>query len=238
MSGTALGRIERLMRYPVKSMRGEELQSAQVTRDGVRGDRVFAFVDPAKKNNFPWVSARQVPEMLLFRPRFLDPEAGRDRIEVTTPEGETRLIDDPAFLTELESRWQRPLILRRSERGMPDSHPLSVFGMATLAQLSARLGSTLDPLRFRANLYVEWADPSPLFEESLLGKPLRIGDRLKIEITQKDPRCTIVNLEPSSAVSDPRILQTVGKSYGGRLGVYAVVLEEGVCRKGDAVELA
>ncbi|HZQ90857.1 MAG TPA: hypothetical protein VFA60_03600 [Terriglobales bacterium] len=66
-----------------------------MTYGGVAGDRVFAFVDPAKTSNFPWVTAREVPEMALFRPRYLEPasedkhfpEARTYRVEVTTPEG-------------------------------------------------------------------------------------------------------------------------------------------------------
>jgi len=38
-----IGTVESLWRYPVKSMRGEELQEAFVGFPGVFGDRLYAF---------------------------------------------------------------------------------------------------------------------------------------------------------------------------------------------------
>ena len=38
-----IGKVESLWRYPVKSMRGEELNEAFVGFAGVYGDRLFAF---------------------------------------------------------------------------------------------------------------------------------------------------------------------------------------------------
>jgi uncharacterized protein len=40
-----LGSIVSLWRYPVKSMMGEELNAAEVTKDGLLGDRAYALVD-------------------------------------------------------------------------------------------------------------------------------------------------------------------------------------------------
>ena len=39
------GSVVTLWRYPVKSMRGEELNSSEVTSPGLLGDRQFAVVD-------------------------------------------------------------------------------------------------------------------------------------------------------------------------------------------------
>ena len=91
-----IGQLSILRRYPVKSMAGEDLGEARVGFAGMVGDRVFAFIDNRNRTNFPWMTARQGRELILFRPRFLDPpaledenpEAARYAIEVTTPEGE------------------------------------------------------------------------------------------------------------------------------------------------------
>ena len=40
---STIGKVESLWRYPVKSMRGEELEEAFAGYPGVYGDRVFAF---------------------------------------------------------------------------------------------------------------------------------------------------------------------------------------------------
>lgn len=42
---TEVGAVVSLWRYPVKSMLGEELQTAQVRDHGLLGDRVYALLD-------------------------------------------------------------------------------------------------------------------------------------------------------------------------------------------------
>ena len=43
---TTIGKIDSLWRYPVKSMRGEELDEAFLGFSGIYGDRLFAFTSP------------------------------------------------------------------------------------------------------------------------------------------------------------------------------------------------
>jgi len=38
-----IGKVESLWRYPIKSMRGQELDEAFVGFSGIYGDRIFAF---------------------------------------------------------------------------------------------------------------------------------------------------------------------------------------------------
>ena len=42
-----IGKVESLWRYPVKSMRGEEIAEAFLGFAGVYGDRLYAFRDSA-----------------------------------------------------------------------------------------------------------------------------------------------------------------------------------------------
>ena len=48
-----IGKVESLWRYPVKSMRGEELSEAFVGFAGVYGDRLFAFRSAGRPSGFP-----------------------------------------------------------------------------------------------------------------------------------------------------------------------------------------
>ena len=50
---SVIGKVESLWRYPVKSMRGEELNEAFAGYPGVYGDRVFAFKSSASPAGFP-----------------------------------------------------------------------------------------------------------------------------------------------------------------------------------------
>ena len=69
-----VGRIDSLWRYPVKSMRGEELDEAFVGFSGVYGDRLFAFKSSGCPKGFPYLTGREQREMLLYRPRFRHPD--------------------------------------------------------------------------------------------------------------------------------------------------------------------
>src|SRR3954451_17739579 len=65
-----VGKIESLWRYPVKSMRGEELREAFVGFPGVYGDRLHAFHSSAANKGFPYLTAREQEAMLLYQPRY------------------------------------------------------------------------------------------------------------------------------------------------------------------------
>ena len=69
-----VGRVDSLWRYPVKSMRGEELAEAYVGFSGVYGDRLYAFRSSASPVGFPFLTGREQEEMILYRPRFRHPE--------------------------------------------------------------------------------------------------------------------------------------------------------------------
>src|SRR5260370_1325551 len=53
------GKVDSLWRYPVKSMRGEELEGAFVGFSGVYGDRLFAFRSTAAPKGFPYLTGRE-----------------------------------------------------------------------------------------------------------------------------------------------------------------------------------
>src|SRR3990172_1540050 len=58
-----VGRVDSLWRYPVKSMRGEELEEAFLGFSGIYGDRMFAFKSSGNPKGFPYVTGREQKEM-------------------------------------------------------------------------------------------------------------------------------------------------------------------------------
>ncbi|HYX69400.1 MAG TPA: MOSC N-terminal beta barrel domain-containing protein [Terriglobales bacterium] len=238
-----IGTLKRLRRYPVKSMAGEDLAGAYLSYSGLVGDRAYAFVQRDGNPEFPWLTARQVEEMLLFRPKFLaSPEAAahhpdpeRYRLEVTTPHGERLDINDPRLREDLERRLGGALWLRFSERAMTDARPISLFGLPTAEALSQEVGLKLDPLRFRANFYAEWANGQPYFEDTLVGRTLQVGEHCQLMVSKKDGRCKIITLDPETAEASPQVLATVAQRHEGCIAVYLVVLREGVVREGDSI---
>lgn len=242
---TIIGSINEIKRYPVKSMRGESLKEVFVNFSGLTGDRIYAFVNPEKKTNFPWHSAREQHDLLLFQPSFEQapatdkhyPDRTEFSVTVRTPEGKSYQISDEKFLADLQLRAGCSFQLRFSEKGMHDARPLSLIGLNSIAKLGDEAGLQLDPARFRANFYVTWNKSDPFFEDSLIDRHLKIGEKLEIQIVKKDPRCKIINLDPSTAEHNPAVLINVAKLHKGCIGVYGAVIREGDVKSDDNIVL-
>ncbi|MEE8311028.1 MAG: MOSC domain-containing protein [Candidatus Binatia bacterium] len=117
-----------------------------------------------------------------------------------------------------------------------DAYPLLVMTDASLSEL-ARLApqSKIDVRRFRPNLLLATGETG-VVERDWVGQKLRIGEAT-IEIKSDCPRCVMTTLPFADLPKDPSIMRTLVREAGQVLGVYAVVVEPGAIREGDAVEL-
>ena len=260
---SVVGKVESLWRYPVKSMRGEELDEIFAGYAGVYGDRLFAFESSASPRGFPFFTGREQRQMIRYRPRFRYPEkAARPinvieaerlspnvnpvsastadlMIDVETPDGKTFAVDDPALIDHLrdgaDSKHQ--LTLLRSDKAITDCRPLSVFSLQSVEKLGDETGMTIDKRRFRANVYLDLVSTQGFGEDQFVGKNLRIGRRVIISVVGRDARCMMITLDPDTAEKSPAVLKTVAQSHEGMAGVYAAVIIEGMIGKGDQVEV-
>ncbi|MGA7273846.1 MAG: MOSC N-terminal beta barrel domain-containing protein, partial [Candidatus Udaeobacter sp.] len=71
---SVIGKVDSLWRYPVKSMRGEELHETFASYSGIYGDRVFAFKSSPNHKGFPYFTAREQRRLVQYRPRFRYPD--------------------------------------------------------------------------------------------------------------------------------------------------------------------
>ncbi len=258
-----VGQVESLWRYPVKSMRGEELPEAFVGFPGIYGDRLYAFHSSAAPKGFPYFTGREQENMLLYRPAYRHPEhmlkpmnlAEAEALapgvtpvypgpadlllDVETPAGEKLAIDDPLLISRLREgvRDRHELTLLRSHRAMTDCRPVSLFSRQTARQLSQELGVEVDQRRFRANVYVDLASGNGFGEDELVGRTLRIGAKTVIAVIDRDPRCKMITLHPDTAQANPEVMRRVARSHEGKAGVYGAVLVEGTIKPGDEIAL-
>jgi len=258
-----VGRIDSLWRYPVKSMRGEELAEAYVGFAGVYGDRLYAFRSSAGPAGFPYLTGREHGAMILYRPRFRDPDKAAKPanlaeaesiapgltplfadpadlgVDVETPSGELLAVDDPALIARLGERISGApsLALLRSARAMTDCRPVSLFAVQTVRRLAEEIGAAIDKRRFRANIYMDLGSAAGFAEDGFVGRRLRIGSKAVISILERDPRCKMITLDPDTAQPNPEILRKVAREHDGMAGVYGAVLVEGIVRQDDAIEL-
>jgi len=258
---SAIGTVESLWRYPVKSMRGEELDEVFAGFSGVYGDRLFAFGSSASPKGFPFLTGREQRQMLRYRPRFRQPEKAARPInqaeaeklppgvtplyaapddlmlDVETPSGDALAIDDSALIEALRQGIdaKHQLTLLRSERALTDCRPLSIFGIQSARKLGEETGITVDKRRFRANIYLDLAEG--FAEDEFVGRSIRIGPKVIVSILERDPRCMMITLDPDTGEKEPALLKKVAQAHSGMAGVYGAVLVEGMVHKGDSVEL-
>jgi len=123
-----------------------------------------------------------------------------------------------------------------SHRFMDDpSGYVSVINLASVRDLAARMGVAIDPLRFRANLYVEGWDAWA--EMDLVGQSLRLG-RAVAEITKPIVRCAATHVDPVTGERDLDLVSALFETYGHRYcGLYVRVTEGAEVAVGDAAEL-
>jgi uncharacterized protein YcbX len=256
-----VGKVESLWRYPVKSMRGEELDEMFVGYAGVYGDRLFAFASSANANGFPFFTGRDQRQMIRYRARFRNPEkaarpvnlsdaekhnatplyaAPNDlMVDIETPDGKTFAINDPALIDNLRENIdeKHQLTLLRSDKAITDCRPLSIFAVQSAKKLGEETGTSVDKRRFRANVYLDLNSSWGFAEDAFVGKTLRIGSKVVVSILERDPRCMMITLDPDTAEKSPAILKAVAQAHEGMAGVYGAVLAEGMIHKGDSVEL-
>jgi Uncharacterized Fe-S protein len=92
---SVVGTVESLWRYPVKSMRGEELDEIFAGFAGVYGDRLFAFDSSASSKGFPFFTGRDQRQMIRYRPRFRDPKKRRNRSTGRRQNNQTQIQSRP-----------------------------------------------------------------------------------------------------------------------------------------------
>ena len=260
---SVIGTVESLWRYPVKSMRGQELDEMFAGYAGVYGDRLFAFTSSASPKGFPYFTGREQRQMLRYQPRFRHPDkAARPvnlseaegmppgvnpvsanpaelMVDVETPNGETLAIDNPAMIDMLRADIddKHQLTLLRSDRAMTDCRPISIFSLQSARRLAEETGIPMDKRRFRANVYVDLASTEGFAENEFVGRSLRIGPKVVVTILERDPRCMMITLDPDTGEKTPAVLKKVAQAHDGMAGVYGAVMVEGMLHKGDSVEL-
>jgi MOSC domain-containing protein len=256
-----VGKIDSLWRYPVKSMRGEELDEAFASFSGIYGDRLFAFESSASPKGFPYLTAREQQRLLQYRPHFRYPDKAARPINLTeaesmganpvwadpselmvdveTPDGQTLAIDDPGLIDMLRTKIdeKHQLKLMRSERAMTDCRPVSIFSLQSAQQLGEETGTPIDKRRFRANVYVDLTSAQGFAENEFVGKSLRIGPKVVVTVLERDPRCVMITLDPDTGEKTPAILKNVAQAHEGMAGVYGAVMVEGMLHKGDPIEV-
>ena len=236
-----IGHVEGIFRYPVKSMGGERLEVAKLGWHGLDGDRRLAFRRIDDRGGFPWLSASELPDLLLFAPLRREASAQGDLpTHVRTPDGQEMPVFGEDLAAEVGRRYGAPVQMMQLKHGIFDEASISVIAFDTVREIGRLAGRTLDVRRFRPNVVVRLLRSAPFQEDEWLGGVLSFGegdDAPAITVTMRDVRCSMLNLDPDSASPAPEVLKAVVRANQNNAGIYGAVARTGQLAVGQSITL-
>ncbi len=247
---------------PVKGLRLRQLDAAELTLDGIAGDRAFflvgadgAMVNGKRLGALMTVVAEHDAAGGRLALRFPDGREVAGAVELGTPEPvrffgiglAARPVVGPfsAALSEHAGAALR-LVAAPPERPGVDrgrDGAVTLLSTASLERLRAVAGTEdpVDARRFRMSLGIDGVEPHA--EDGWQGRELRVGEAL-VRVTGNVGRCAVTTRNAETGAVDLRTLHhlaayrsDVATTEPLPFGVHARVLEPGRVRVGDAAEL-
>ena len=208
--------VAELWRYPVKSMRGERLDEADVRPDGVIGDRLVHVVDADGR----LVTGRTRPGLLR-----LTATCGPDGALV---DGNPWRSAEAAGAVEDAAGAGARLTNAGLDGVRFDETPLLVAtdGMAE--------SFGIDHRRLRPNVVLGGVEG--MAEREWEGQRLRIGE-VVIVLDHLCDRCVMTTFDPDTVEQNPDVLRRINTELDGRAALNSYVERPGTIAVGDPAEL-
>ncbi len=257
-----VGRVGQLWRFPVKSLQGESLDSAELTGAGLGGDRRYGLIDVAGGH---LLSAKSVPALF-------DAMARTDghTVIVTLPDGKEHSADDPGVSSVLSDWLDREVELTEvgpsslsyemtfdppndeaekvSWPAMDDSfldlapiHALTASSLAAMAE--AYTDGEWDIRRFRPNVFLD-TPGTGFVEDGWVGGDLLLGDGgAALHVDMAAVRCAMpLRAQPSlgdrpALARDIELFRAMTAEHNNHLGIYCGVSAGGRVSVGAEVTL-
>ena len=247
-------KVDAIYRYPVKGLSPDPLDRTWLRpAETVPGDRLYAIengpsgFDPRSPSYQPksrFLMLMRNERLARLRTRLHLPshtmtielegrtvaqadlrnEAGRSHVE--------------AFFAQYCADELRgpPRLLQAFEHSFSDvaKKVVSIINLASVAAVETAVGAPVDPLRFRANVYVSgW----PAWREfDLVGQEIAIGKAARVKIVKRIVRCAATNVDPNTGIRDLSIPDMLMRTFGhANCGVYGEVIAKGEVALGDEV---
>ncbi len=248
------GHIAGIFRHPVKGFTPEALATVQLAPgEGFPFDRLWAVengpsgFDPAAPAFVPkqkFTVLAQIAKVAAARSRYDDQTGllhatgarGSDFVGRLTDEADRSAFS--AWLTDLLGQDAHgPLrVIEAPGAHRFTDHPLgqvSIVNLASVRHLGQTMGVELDPLRFRANFYVEgWP---AWVENDWTSKDLLVG-WAKARVFKPIVRCAATHVDPTTAQRDLDVVKALFDNYGHMFcGVYVQITSPGAVGVGDAI---
>ncbi len=242
-------------RFPIKGLSAESLEASDLTvGEGVPGDRRFALALSSTRfdaDNPQWLPKTSFL-MLMRNERLAALETRYDASEgiltirregkqvargkITTPVGRAMIEEffDAYMRGEIAGR---PRLAVAPTGYMFSDHQnkvLSIINLATVRDLERVVGQPIDPLRFRANLYLD--SVAPWTEFDWVDRDIAVGGT-RLRVTARIDRCAATTVRPGTGIRDINIPKALRRGFGHvDCGVYGRVTTDGRIAVGDPVQ--
>ena len=245
-----------LYRYPVKGLTPEPLQRASLAAgETLPFDRAWAIengrgrFDPAAPRHLPKINFLMLmrdERLATLRTQFDDATETltilRDgkqvaRGQLTTPLGRQLIEQFIGAYMKAELRGP-PKIVHAPGHSFSDvaAKCVHIVNLASVRELERTLGRPVDPLRFRANLYLEGVEPWAEF--GWMGKEIEVGDA-RLAVFARTTRCEATNVDPARGVRDMAVPAHLQRTWGHQdFGIYAKVVTGGEISVGAPVTVS
>ena len=252
---TSAVQVARLYRYPVKGMSAHVLDEVQLEVDGTMPyDRAYAIengpgrFDPENPRHLPKISFLMLmrdERLATIDARFDDSDQSltllRSGKQVARGDLGTRLgrsmIEQFLAAYMKDSLRGAPRIVSAPGHSFSDvaMKCVHIVNLATVRDLERVLGRPIDPLRFRANIYVDGGEPWS--ELGWIGRSLTIGD-VGLRAVKRTQRCDATDVDPSTGTRDTALPAAISRQWGHTdFGIYARVATGGRVAAGDVVTI-
>lgn len=242
--------LAEIWRHPIKGIGAEPLETVDLTAGApLPLDRAWAVLEQGGDTSAGWRSCTNFlrgakgPSLMAVTAQtdgdtltLTHPDRPALSVAPAAQDAAARLLD---WLAPIYPENRRPAeaLVTAPPEGMADAPfaSVSVLNMASLRALGQKAGQTLDPRRFRGNLWLDGLAPWEEFD--LVGKSLTVGTAT-LDIVEPIGRCRATEANPDTGRRDVPMLKVLEDGWGHtEFGVYAKVAAGGTIARGDRVSL-
>jgi GntR family transcriptional regulator / MocR family aminotransferase len=244
--------LKNIYRYPIKGLSAQPLARIDLEpRKPLPFDRIFALVRPGAPYD---TSEPKWGKKGLFVMLMLEEALARVRTTLDVDTMHLSITQDSHLLLSADLRneaarskvedffWQlvpsfrsAPTLVQSRDGHFMDKpdNVISLINLATVRSLEQQWGYEIDPMRFRANFYIDGAEPWEEFE--WVGSDIRIGDTL-FRVDRRNGRCGATNVNPETGRRDLDLPRSLRAAFGHKdVGIYLIARESGRVTVGDFV---
>ncbi len=249
--------VAKICRYPVKGLSPETLDAVELTEgQGLPDDRRFALTlgtTPVDGNKTPWMPKTNFLSLLRHEKlarlktafdsenNVLVIERGGKQVakgDLATTVGRAMIEEFFAAYMGDAARGRPKLVEAETGEVLSDQPTgmVSIINLASVKDLERVTGKSIDPLRFRANIYLDGLDPWAEFD--WVGKDISLGGA-SLSVTQRNQRCAATNVDPDTGERDLNLPKDLQRGFShADMGVYATVTAPGRVALGDSIDIA